>query len=319
MDNILAADIGGTTCKLGLFSDDVELLHKWEIPTETLPDGGRILEDIYEAFIKETANHGLDLTDIAGVGLGVPGPVDFKNGIINGAINLNWDGKKPISYEFEKMSGIPTIVDNDANVAALGEQHKGAGSGYDDVVMVTLGTGVGGGIVVNGLLAHGHGGAAGEIGHLNVDTKRRFQCNCGKKGCLETVASATGIVNLARHHFHNGVETTLSKALEEGTVTSAAVVEAAKVGDTLGMRVLDEVAGFIGLALSDISVLTNPNYFIIGGGVSRAGDILMDGIRKHYRRLTFPPAYENTEIVFAELGNDAGIYGAARLVKQFLT
>ncbi|MFB9859963.1 ROK family glucokinase [Salinicoccus siamensis] len=319
MANILAADIGGTTCKLGLFSDDLELLHKWEIPTETFPDGGKILEDIHEVFVKETANHGLDLTDIIGVGLGVPGPVDFKNGIINGAINLNWNGKKPISYEFEKMSGIRTIVDNDANIAALGEQYKGAGSGYDDVVMMTLGTGVGGGIVVNGLLAHGHGGAAGEIGHIHVDTKRRFQCNCGKKGCLETVASATGIVNLARHHFHNGVETRLSKTLEEGTVTSKAVVDAAKSGDALGIKVLDEVAGFIGLALSDISVLTNPNYFIIGGGVSRAGDILMDRIRKHYKRLTFPPAHENTEIVFAELGNDAGIHGAARLVKQYLT
>ncbi|WP_271398059.1 ROK family glucokinase [Salinicoccus roseus] len=315
MKHILATDIGGTTCKMGVFTPELELLHKWEIQTDTSDEGGRILGNIHQSFQSE----GYSPEDTIGVGLGVPGPVDFNNGILNGAINLNWMHRKPIAAEFEALSGMSTIVDNDANVAALGEQFKGAGMGHKDVVMVTLGTGVGGGVVSNSLLIHGHGGAAGEIGHLLVDYDQRFQCNCGKKGCLETVASATGMKNLAMFYHHEHKGTRLDMAIENGTVSAKMVVEAAQEGDALGLRVIDEVAQYIAIALSHISAITNPKYFIIGGGVSRAGRILTERIEAHYRPITFPPAYENTEIVMAELGNDAGIYGAARLVKQYLT
>lgn len=315
MKHILATDIGGTTCKMGVFTPELELLHKWEIQTDTSDEGGRILGNIHQSFRSE----GYSPEDTIGVGLGVPGPVDFNTGILNGAINLNWMHRKPIAAEFEALSGMSTIVDNDANVAALGEQFKGAGMGHKDVVMVTLGTGVGGGVVSNSLLIHGHGGAAGEIGHLLVDYDQRFQCNCGKKGCLETVASATGMKNLAMFYHHEHKGTRLDMAIENGTVSAKMVVEAAQEGDALGLRVIDEVAQYIAIALSHISAVTNPKYFIIGGGVSRAGRILTERIEAHYRPITFPPAYENTEIVMAELGNDAGIYGAARLVKQYLT
>ena len=315
MKHILATDIGGTTCKMGVFTPELELLHKWEIQTDTSDEGGRILGNIHQSFQSE----GYSPEDTIGVGLGVPGPVDFNNGILNGAINLNWMHRKPIAAEFEALSGMSTIVDNDANVAALGEQFKGAGMGHKDVVMVTLGTGVGGGVVSNSLLIHGHGGAAGEIGHLLVDYDQRFQCNCGKKGCLETVASATGMKNLALHYYGGSKDTRLSQEIEDGTVSAKMIVEAAQEGDALGLRVIDEVAQYIAIALSHISAVTNPKYFIIGGGVSRAGRILTERIEAHYRPITFPPAYENTEIVMAELGNDAGIYGAARLVKQYLT
>ncbi|MEZ2457150.1 ROK family glucokinase [Salinicoccus roseus] len=315
MKHILATDIGGTTCKMGVFTPELELLHKWEIQTDTSDEGGRILENIHQSFRSE----GYSPEDTIGVGLGVPGPVDFNTGILNGAINLNWMHRKPIAAEFESLSSMKAIVDNDANVAALGEQFKGAGMGHKDVVMVTLGTGVGGGVVSNSLLIHGHGGAAGEIGHLLVDYDQRFQCNCGKKGCLETVASATGMKNLAMFYHHEHKGTRLDMAIENGTVSAKMVVEAAQEGDALGLRVIDEVAQYIAIALSHISAITNPKYFIIGGGVSRAGRILTERIEAHYRPITFPPAYENTEIVMAELGNDAGIYGAARLVKQYLT
>lgn len=315
MKHILATDIGGTTCKMGVFTPELELLHKWEIQTDTSDEGVRILENIHQSFRSE----GYSPEDTIGVGLGVPGPVDFNTGILNGAINLNWMHRKPIAAEFESLSSMKAIVDNDANVAALGEQFKGAGMGHKDVVMVTLGTGVGGGVVSNSLLIHGHGGAAGEIGHLLVDYDQRFQCNCGKKGCLETVASATGMKNLAMFYHHEHKGTRLDMAIENGTVSAKMVVEAAQEGDALGLRVIDEVAQYIAIALSHISAVTNPKYFIIGGGVSRAGRILTERIEAHYRPITFPPAYENTEIVMAELGNDAGIYGAARLVKQYLT
>lgn len=165
---------------MGVFTPELELLHKWEIQTDTSDEGVRILENIHQSFRSE----GYSPEDTIGVGLGVPGPVDFNTGILNGAINLNWMHRKPIAAEFESLSSMKAIVDNDANVAALGEQFKGAGMGHKDVVMVTLGTGVGGGVVSNSLLIHGHGGAAGEIGHLLVDYDQRFQCNCGKKGCL---------------------------------------------------------------------------------------------------------------------------------------
>lgn len=300
---------------MGVFTPELELLHKWEIQTDTSDEGVRILENIHQSFRSE----GYSPEDTIGVGLGVPGPVDFNTGILNGAINLNWMHRKPIAAEFESLSSMKAIVDNDANVAALGEQFKGAGMGHKDVVMVTLGTGVGGGVVSNSLLIHGHGGAAGEIGHLLVDYDQRFQCNCGKKGCLETVASATGMKNLAMFYHHEHKGTRLDMAIENGTVSAKMVVEAAQEGDALGLRVIDEVAQYIAIALSHISAVTNPKYFIIGGGVSRAGRILTERIEAHYRPITFPPAYENTEIVMAELGNDAGIYGAARLVKQYLT
>ncbi|MCG1009011.1 ROK family glucokinase [Salinicoccus sp. ID82-1] len=319
MKRILAADIGGTTCKLGVFTPDLELLDKWEIPTDTTDEGSRILEDIHQSFKSKGDDHELNLAGVIGIGLGVPGPVDFNNGILNGAINLNWMEQKPIVSEFESISGIRTIVDNDANVAALGEQFKGAGSGHKDVVMVTLGTGVGGGVVSNSMLIHGHGGAAGEIGHLYVDYNRRFQCNCGKKGCLETVASATGMKNLAVHYYESGMTDTLLKnGIEAGTLSAKSIVEAGEKDDALALKVIDEVAHYIAVALSSLSAVTNPKYFILGGGVSRAGRMLTDRIEAYYRPITFPPAYENTEIVMAELGNDAGIYGAARLVKQFL-
>ncbi|ARQ07116.1 Sugar kinase of the NBD/HSP70 family, may contain an N-terminal HTH domain [Macrococcoides canis] len=316
---ILAADIGGTTCKLGILDSNLNIIKKWEIVTNKDDNGTHILKNIYDSFIKHLSTINLNIKDCIGVGLGVPGPVDFNNGIINGAINLNWHGKINIKAQFEALSGLPVYVDNDANVATLGEKFQGAGRNESDVVCVTLGTGVGGGIVSNHELIHGFNGAAGEFGHITVDTKQRFKCNCGKHGCLETVASATGVVNLAYHYYEElQFKTVIEEAIIKKELQAKMIFDAAKAGDEFSVYVIKKVAKHLAYAFSIISVMTNPKHIIIGGGVSKAGQFLVDHIEQYYKDLTFPPAYEGTKIVTAELGNDAGMIGAAGLIKIYV-
>jgi glucokinase len=316
---ILAVDIGGTTCKLGVFDKHCTLKSKWQIATDTSNNGENILSDIHQSFIQYFEAFDVNIESCLGVGIGVPGPVDFHNSVLNGAINLGWKEKKSIASEFEKISGLPAIIDNDANLAALGEQSFGAGGAEEDVVLITLGTGVGGGVVSHKKLMHGTSGSAGEIGHMKVDHEERFSCNCGLRGCLETVASATGMKNLAVHHYtHHFPETILADIIADGTVNAKDIAEAAEEGDALSIKVLDDVAEYIGLALSTISVIVNPKVIIIGGGVSQAGDLLLNKIDHAYRPHTFPPAEEDTMIKIAQLGNDAGIYGAAKLASQYI-
>lgn len=316
---ILAADIGGTTCKLGVLDDELNIIHKWEIPTNKDRDGQDILRNVYESFVRNAAVKGYDMAEAKGIGLGIPGPVDFASGTVNGAINLHWHGRKAVKEEFEKLSGLPVFIDNDANAATLGEKFKGAGQNDPDVVCITLGTGVGGGIIANNELVHGHNGSGGELGHFKVDFKERFQCNCGRRGCLETVASATGVVNLAYHYYEELKFTTaIQEALESHTLQAKMVFDAAKAGDEFSLYIIRKVAGYLAYAISVISVMTNPKYIIIGGGVSRAGQFLINQINMQYQALTFKPAIEGTEIVEATLGNDAGMIGAAGLIKQYV-
>lgn len=316
---ILAADIGGTTCKLGVFDENPALIKKWQIATDINNNGENILSDIHQSFVNYFKTTDKEMSECTGIGIGVPGPVDFDKGILNGAINLGWKEKKPVAKEYELLSGLPAIVDNDANLAALGEQTFGAGDAEDDVVLMTLGTGVGGGIVSNQKLMHGSNGSAGEIGHIKVDFDERFLCNCGLRGCLETVSSATGMKNLAVYHYtHHFNNSSIEDIISDGTVNSKDIVEAAEMEDALSIKVLDDVSQYIGLALSTISAVVNPKVILIGGGVSQAGHLLLDKIENIYRPNTFPPAGERTEIKIAELGNDAGIYGAARLVEQYI-
>lgn len=316
---ILAADIGGTTCKLGVLDETLEILHKWEIPTKTENNGESILKNVYDSFVVNAKHKNYNMEDVLGIGLGVPGPIDFKTGVVNGAINLNWHGKINIKEQFEKLSGLPVYVDNDANVATLGEKFKGAGQNEPDVICVTLGTGVGGGIISNNELVHGHNGSGGELGHFKVDFKERFQCNCGKKGCLETVASATGVVNLSYHYYAElQFQTVIEDAIKNRTLQAKMVFDAAKAGDEFATYVIKKVARNLAYALSVFSVVTNPKYIIIGGGVSKAGDFLIQHIEDVYRKITFTPATQGTKIVTATLGNDAGIIGAAGLIKQYV-
>ena len=312
---ILAADIGGTTCKLGLFDSSLKLIEKW--PTDTTDEGENILKDIHLSFIDELSVHQLSIDDCTGVGIGVPGPVDFEAGTVNGAINLNWYGLKDIKNEFEEISGVWTIVDNDANLATLGEQAFGAGRNKDDVVMFTLGTGVGGGVIVNSLLVHGAGGAAGEIGHIKVAVEEDLKCNCGGTGCLESVASSLGLKNLAAKYHKDFIPSALDDMISSDSLNVKAIFENAEKGDRLSLHLVDKMSAYLGIGIGDIAATLNPSHIILGGGLSQAGEFLRSRVLEQFHNYTFPPAADSTDIVFASLGNDAGIYGAAKIVSQY--
>lgn len=315
---ILAADIGGTTCKLGIFDNSLKRIKKWEIPTDTSREGSGILKTVHLSFAHKLDDMGLDYNDCKGVGIGVPGPVNFRTGTVNGAVNLNWPAHKNIKDEFESLSGITAVVDNDANLATLGEQAFGAGQGREDVVMLTLGTGVGGGIIAGHHLIHGAQGSAGEIGHMKVAVGEGFKCNCGGTGCLETVASTLGLKNLASKYHSDFEGSPLGPHIEAGTLKAVTVFENAKEGDALSLLLVDKMSYYLGLGISNLAALTNPSRIIMGGGLSRAGEFLIGRVRTYFERCAFPPAAEGIEIVQAELGNEAGIYGAAKIVSQYI-
>lgn len=301
-------DVGGTTVKCGLFSTDGKVLEKWEIPTRTEENGKYILPDVAAAINAEIEERGLDKADIAGVGIGVPGPVN-EEGEVPVAVNLHW-GRIHIVNELEALTGLKVKAGNDANVAALGELWKGGGIGYHNMIMVTLGTGVGGGIIINDKILAGSHGAAGEIGHAHVEDEIHDPCNCGNCGCLEQVASATGIVRLAKEELANSAD---ASVLREGEVSAKTVFDAVKAGDDLAIRVAERFGKYLGKALAVFACVTDPEVFVIGGGVSKAGPILLDFVQKYYREYSFA-ACKDAAFALATLGNDAGIFGAAKMV-----
>ena len=317
---ILAADVGGTTCKLGIFDEQLERITKWSIDTDTSDSSGyNLLKNIYDSFVAQVANLNYNFDDVLGVGIGVPGPVEFETGTVNGAVNLYWQGNVNVRDIFQQFVDCPVYVDNDANVAALGEKHKGAGEGAEDVVAITLGTGLGGGIISNGEIVHGHNGSGAEIGHFRVDHDQRFNCNCGKSGCIETVASATCVVNLVNFYYPKlTFKSSILELIKNNKVTAKAVFDAAKAGDQFCIFITERVANYIAYLCSIISVTSNPKYIVLGGGMSTAGLILIENIKTEYHNLTFTPAQHNTEIVQAQLGNDAGITGAAGLIYTYV-
>ena len=301
-------DVGGTTVKCGLFNTDGEVLDKWEIPSRTEDGGKNILPDVAAAILAKIEEKKLDKEEIAGVGIGVPGPVD-DNGVIACAVNLHW-GRLDIVKELGDLTGLKVKAGNDANVAALGELWQGGGKGYHNLVLLTLGTGVGGGIIVNDKIFAGSQGAAGELGHAHVEDAIKDPCNCGSCGCLEQVASATGIVRLAKEELVASDEDSL---LRNGEVSAKTVFDAVKEGDALAIRVAERFGAYLGKAMAVFACVLDPEAFVIGGGVSKAGTILLDFIKKNYVSYAFPTA-KNVAFKLATLGNDAGIYGAAKMV-----
>lgn len=302
-------DIGGTTCKIGLFDMSGTVLEKWEIPTNTANGGAAILDDVSEAVLGKIAEKGIKKEDVQGIGLGVPGPVGH-DGTVYKCVNLGWDVLN-VETELYKKTGLLVKAGNDANVAALGEMWQGGGKGHEDVVMVTLGTGVGGGIILGGKVVSGFHGAGGEIGHIKIQKDEPDTCGCGGHGCLEQYASATGIVRMAKQQLEKETRETV---LSNGQPLSAkAIFDAAKEGDTVALELADRLCEELGGALANIAVIVDPEIFVIGGGVSKAGQMLIDGIRKHFTARTFH-ACTSTEIALATLGNDAGMYGCVRLL-----
>lgn len=303
-------DVGGTTVKLGLFNTDGDLLEKWEIPTVTADGGKAILPDIARSIQKMMDEREMEREDVAGVGIGAPGPIDSEGTVYN-AVNLGW-GTFSIKKELQRLLNMPVEAGNDANVAALGEMWQGGARGYTDVVMVTLGTGVGGGIIVEGKILPGATGAGGEIGHMHVNDDETVACNCGNYGCLEQYVSATGVVRLANRKLAESGRDSLLRGIE---VTAKDVWDAAKKGDPLAMEVAEDFGWYLGKALAGVASVVNPEVFVIGGGVSKAGNILIDYIQKNYQKYAFTGC-RGALFTLARLGNDAGIYGAARMVLE---
>lgn len=305
---IFGVDVGGTTVKLGLFKQDGDLLSKWEIPTRKEENGKYILTDIAKTILDKCSIDHIEKENVVGVGIGLPGPVT-SDGTVLKCVNLGWD----VINVSELLSGLlqmPVRAGNDANVAALGEMWKGGGEGYQNIVLATLGTGVGGGLIVDGRILTGSTGAGGEIGHMHVEDKETISCNCGNKGCLEQYASATGIATLANRILS---QSDADSVLRKGEINAKTVFDAVKAGDALAIEVAEKFGEYLGKAFANIAAVTNPEIFVIGGGVSKAGEVLLTYIKKYYTPYVFHGS-RNAKFTLATLGNDAGIYGAAKLL-----
>lgn len=303
-------DIGGTTVKLGLFTVEGKILDKWEIKTDRSNAGNNILKDVVTSIKDKIGERQLSYDDVQGIGIGVPGPVDAQGVVLN-CVNLGW-GVFNVAEEVKSLIEVEHVkVGNDANVAALGEMWLGGGKGYTDMIMITLGTGVGGGVIHDSQIITGTKGAAGEIGHMVVNFEEKDSCGCGKKGCLEQYASATGIVKEAKRLLERTTNPSSLRSIKE--LTAKDIFDLAKEGDVLAMQCVDQLGWYLGVACANIATVVEPDVFVIGGGVSKAGVILLDVIQRHYEEYAFH-AHKEKDFKLAELGNDAGIVGAARLV-----
>ena len=302
-------DLGGTTVKIAYFDEQGTMIAKWEIPTDTSNGGKTILPDIAASIRQYTAQKTIDPASIIGVGIGVPGPVSSK-GVVNKCINLGW-GVFNIHDALGELTGLPVRAGNDANVAALGESWKGGGEGCDNMILANLGTGVGGGIVVDGKPVSGVHGAGGEIGHLVLNKYETEKCGCGKYGCVEQYCSATGVVRVAKRHLAISDRDSLLRNCTN--LTCKDVFDAAKEKDALALEALEQVYDYMGQFLANVCMVTDPEVVVLGGGVSKAGQPLLDGAKRYFDKYIFH-ASRSIRFALASLGNDAGAYGAFKLV-----
>lgn len=314
---ILGIDIGGTSVKIGLIYEHGEVLTKWEVPTNLEDNGIHIASEVWESISGQLKEQKIDDSRLLGIGIGAPGFIDQESGVVYHAVNIGWKNFE-LADHFKKLSGLPVFAGNDANVAALGENWKGAGNQAKNLIAVTLGTGVGGGIIANGFVLGGENGTAGEIGHITIEPDG-YLCNCGRKGCLETITSATGIVRQGMDLIKEHPESELAAYYEKNkTLTAKDIFELASQGDALAEQVVEHTADVLGLAIANIAIIINPSKVLIGGGVSKAGDQLISRIEKYFNAYALKRISDACDIKVAELGNDAGMIGAAYLVKQGL-
>ena len=309
MELFMGVDIGGTETKMGLFSKEGELQEKWAFPTNLQDAGSHIIPDVAKKVREGMRRLHYKEADLKGIGLGIPGPV-AKDGYVKTCVNLNWHEFHPVKELQTYFPELEVAAGNDANVAALGEYHKGAGKKYSSMMLVTLGTGVGGGIIINGKMVAGATGAAGEIGHMHVNDDETEPCNCGNCGCLEEYVSATGIVRMAKRKL---AEDDRPSIMRKDDLSAKDVWDAVKAGDTVAIEVAEDFGWYLGKAMALVANVSNPEIFVIGGGVSKAGNVLLDYIQKYYQKYAFKGC-RGALFTLATLGNDAGIYGAARLV-----
>lgn len=309
MQYCFGVDVGGTTVKLGLFTEEGQMLSQWSIDTRKEEQGKYVLSDVAASLQEKMEQNNLGKEDFIGIGIGVPGPVT-SDGVVNHCVNLGW-GKVNVEKELEALTGLPVKAGNDANVAALGEAWQGGGKGYEDVIMVTLGTGVGGGVILDGKILTGNRGAAGEIGHIFVNSNETDHCNCGKRGCLEQYASATGIVKEAKRILKEYEQPSSLRSIPDFSAKD--IFDQAKEGDELANVAVNRLCEYLGIALSHVAEVVDPQAFVIGGGVSKAGSILTENISKYYNEYVMMPLRDKV-FCLAQLGNDAGIYGSAKLI-----
>ena len=309
MKYCLGVDIGGTFIKLGLFTAEGELLEKWQIPTRREDESSHVLPDIAASVLAKMDEKGIVKEDVTGIGFGTPGPVT-EDGVAVCPANLDWVNK-PVAKELTELTGLPSRGGNDVNVAGLGEMWRGGAKGYKNVVVVPIGTGVGAAIIVNGKIITGTRGAAGEVGHIHVDDEIQEPCGCKAVGCVEQFSSATGLVRMAKKALADESVVTSLRDLEE--VTAKDVIDAAKAGDEIADKIFDKFCDYLGYSLAATAAVVDPEAFIIGGGVSKAGDVLIEVVQKYYKQYVWPECRDK-KFVLAKLGNDAGIYGAASYV-----
>ena len=311
---IYGIDIGGTTVKMGLFDEKGDMLEKWEIVTRKENNGENILPDIVKSIKEKNTEKSIETDDILGIGMGVPGPIT-EDGRVLKCANLGW-GIFSVADEMSKLTGVEKVkVGNDANVAALGEQWRGGGRGFDNIVMVTLGTGVGGGIIMDGKILTGENGAAGEIGHITVNPKETLTCGCGCKGCLEQYSSATGVIRMAKERLEASDKPSELRKFAADEIGGKEVFDAYKAGDELAAEAVNEFAIYLGMGLGNVASVVDTQAFVIGGGLSKNGPVVIDIVKEQYKKNVMF-ALKNTEFRLAELGNDAGMYGAVRMVLQ---
>lgn len=307
----IGIDLGGTAAKMGLFETTGQLLHKWNIKTDISDHGAHILPDIRASLKEELRHFSVDEAKVKGIGIGIPGPV-IGDGIVSASVNLGWY-QVHVKEQLSGLTGLPVKVANDANVATLGEMWQGSGKGYKNLVMITLGTGIGGGVIIGERIVSGLFGAAGEFGHMPIVQDEPDFCNCGRKGCLEQAASATGIVKEAKRRLEKKTEPSLLENRKD--LTAKDVFDAAHEGDSLALGVIDRAARYLGIAMACVTGVVDPDVFLIGGGVAAAGKTLLEPLERYYRENVLFLSKE-TPIRLATLRNDAGIYGAARMVLE---
>lgn len=315
---IIAIDLGGTSTKFAIVNQEGEIETKWNIQTDSSNEGQKIVTNIVESIHSKLDRLDLTKEDILGIGMGSPGTIS-DNGSVRGAYNLNWKHPQAVKEMIEEAINLPFFIGNDANVAALGERWKGAGDNKDDIVLVTLGTGVGGGIISGGHLLNGASGSAGEIGHLVVE-EDGYMCTCGKRGCLEQYASAKNVVRLARDLAKEYEESSKLKEEidQEKNIDSKRIFDLAKTEDDFALKVVDQFAHYLGISLANIANLLNPSIIVLGGGLSKSGEFLVEQVERKMSPHLFEPIRDKTELRLAELGNDAGVIGAASLLLEGL-
>ena len=309
MEYGFGVDLGGTTVKIAFFDREGTMLSKWEIPTRTENAGAQILPDIAASLQQYLQDNGIPARQVMGIGIGVPGPVD-NSGTVNGCVNLGW-GVFNIHRQLETLTGLPVKAGNDATVAALGECWKGGGAGYENLLLVTLGTGIGGGIILDGKVVNGTHGSAGEIGHMVLDRTETEQGPCGNYGGAEYYCSATGIVRVTKRYLaaHN----TASPLAQMESFTAKDVFDLAKAGDDAAQAALEIVYSYLGQLIANVCNVLNPQIVVLGGGVSKAGQCLIDGVKPYFMKDAFP-GVKQVAFALAKLGNDAGVYGAYKLL-----